>query len=94
MPFDVNVVLNLSIVTEINQSINLCQVGWGCPDHWSWKLMYETYDNKNTKLIIIQYISIKIIKKTTHKYIKTNENNISVNAQSNTLPHPTELIKN
>ena len=86
---------NLSIVTEINQSINLCQyLGWGCPDHWSWKLMYETYDNKNAKLIIIQYISIKIIKKTTHKYIKTNENNISVNAQSNTLPHPTELIKN
>ena len=62
LPFDVNVMLNLSIVTEINQSINLCQyVGWGCPDHWSWKLMYETYDNKNTKLIIIQYISIKII---------------------------------
>ena len=56
--------------------------------------MYETYDNKNTKLIIIRYISIKIIKKTTHKYIKTNENNISVNVQSNTLPHPTELIKN
>ena len=52
------------------------------------------HDNKNTKLIIIQYISIKIIKKNTHKYIKTSENNISVNAQSNTLPHPTELIKN
>ena len=73
---------NLSIVTEINQSINLCQyVGWDCPDHWSWKLMYETYDNKNAKLIIIQYISIKIIKKTTQKCIKTNENNVSVNVQ-------------
>ena len=80
-------------MTEINQSINLCQyVGWGFPDHWSWKLMYETYDNKNTKLIIIQYFSIKIIKKTTQIY-KNKRNNISVNAQSNTLVHPTELIK-
>ena len=46
-----------------NQSINplilLCQFEeWGCPDHPRQRLMYETYDSKNTKLII-QYISIK-----------------------------------
>ena len=53
--------------------------------------MYETYDNKDTKLLIIQYISIKIILKD-HKCIKTNKYNISVNAQSNTLPHPTDKV--
>ena len=29
-----------------------------------------------------------------HKCMKTNNNNISVNAQSYTHPNPTELIKN
>ena len=51
--------------------------------------MYEMYNNKDTKLLIIQYISIKIILKG-YKCIKTNE--YICECKTNTLPHPTDNL--
>ena len=46
---------------SINQSIYLVRqyVRWGCPDYTSQGLVYKTHDNKNTKLIKIQYIWLR-----------------------------------
>ena len=58
-----------SINQSINQTIYLREcVGWGCPDHPSKRLMYKTHDNKNTKLIKIQYIWIKNNLKRSEMY--------------------------